>query len=340
MIEEQLKNIASRGMVRLMNQSFRIAFSFINLFVLLTLAAFAQSGSKFPERDLTFIVQSAPGGPSDFVSQLLSKPAEAILGKNLGLRYRPGASGALGMSELKNAIPDGYTIGLVAGDLSLIKSLEIADLTPHDFTPIMLVLKLPAVVAVSADSPIKSLKDLAAYQKNAKRALTFSNSGTGSIWRMAGVALANKLNFALSSVPFDGVGPAKTALLGKHVDLMVAGLGDILEETRAGRLRVLAVMSEQRISFANDIPTALEQGVSLEFGSWLGIAGPKNLDPAIQKTLYSTFKAAFDNPRVRSAYEARGYMHQSLGPDQFKKFINDQFEKLAPIARKLKEESK
>lgn len=289
------------------------------------------SSQPYPEKDLTFIVQSAPGGPSDFVGQTLSAAVEPLLGKQINVIYKPGASGSIGMSALAQAKPDGYTIGLVAGELALLKALNISDLVPDDFSAIMLVLKVPAIIAVHSDSPFKTLDDLVSHAKTASKPLTSGNAGTGSIWRLAGSAFANKAGIKIISVPFDGGGPAKTALLGKHVDMVTIGLGDVLNESKAGQIRILAMMADQRVSIAPNIPTLREQGYDLSFESWLGIAGPKNLPDPLKNRLYQDFKKAFEDPKTIAAYEKRGYVHEDLAPAAFAQFMTEQVALFKPL---------
>lgn len=289
------------------------------------------SSQPYPAKDLTFIVQSAPGGPSDFVSQTLSAAVEPLLGRQVNVVYKPGASGSIGMSALAQTKPDGYTVGLVAGELALVKALNISDLMPEDFSAIMLVLKVPAIIAVHNDSPFKTLADLVSYAKTVSKPLTSGNAGTGSIWRLAGSAFANKAGIKIVSVPFDGAGPAKIALLGKHVDMVTIGLGDVLNEAKAGQIRILGVMTDQRVSIAPEIPTLHEQGYDLFFGSWLGIAGPKNLPNPLKNRLYHDFKKAFDDPKTIIAYEKRGYVHEDLDPAHFTQFMTSQVALFKPL---------
>lgn len=289
----------------------------------------------YPARDLTFILQSAPGGASDFAAHTLSAVAEKELGQRIDIVYKPGASGAIGMGALANAKPDGYTIGWVAGELSLLEDLKIAKLHPDNFTAIALVLKVPAVLAVRADSPVLSLGDLVKQADAIGRPVTVANSGAGSVWYLAAKSFEMASGAKFTHVPYEGGGPAKVALLGGHVDVAAVSLGEVLVESKAGQVRILGVMSEKRLDIAPDVPTLREQGHDIVIGSWLGLAAPRGLPENIRDRLEQAYKNAFDDPKVIKSYADRGYVHEYLDAKAFEKFMSEQKALLSSLIKRV-----
>jgi tripartite-type tricarboxylate transporter receptor subunit TctC len=230
------------------------------------------------------------------------------------------------MLYLKNCKPDGYTIGIVPVELSMVKALGYCNLVPTDLDLLARAATFPAAVAVKKDSPFNTLEDLIKYAKAHPGKLKTGNSGTGSIWHIAAIALENATGIKLNHVPFDGASAAVAALMGGHLDMVTVSPGELKSSVDGGLLKVLMVMGDERTNVFPKVKSAVELGYDdLNVLVWLGVAAPKNLPSKVKKVLASALKEAIHSETFGTFCKNRGMTPSYLNPEKFTEFANKQF---------------
>lgn len=312
-------------------------FMFVVLAVALAAALALPAGAQvtYPVRDVTLVVQAAPGGASDYVSRLVATQVAPILGVRINVVNRVGGGGAVGMGVVKASRPDGYTIGYVPVELAMLKHLGLADLHPDDFDLIMRANVLPAGLTVHADSPYRTVADFVAAARARPGELTVGNSGPGSIWHVAAASMERATGIRVRHVPFDGAAPAVTALLGDRLAAVTVSPSEVLPHVEAGRLRTLAVMAEQRFSMMLGVPTFKEAGHNVVVMAWGGFAMPKNTPAEIRDIVFRAFRRGYTTSEVQRGLIARGIEPGFLNPEEFRKFALQQYDMFGTLMREL-----
>ena len=262
----------------------------------------AQSAQGFPSRPITLICPWPAGGPTDIVMRAMAEVAGRHLGQPVIVDNKAGANGTLGPATVAAmAKPDGYTLTQTTIGLVRLPLMQKTAFDPvRDFTYIAMLAGYIFGVSVKGDSPFKSWADVLAYAKANPGKLTYGHPGSGGSLHIGMEQMAADSGVKLTQVPYKGEAEILAAMLGGHVDLMASGTGrqDMID---AGTIRILSVWTEKRIQRLPDVPSIRELGYPYSFDSPWGIGGPKGMDPAVVKILQDAFKAALDDPSVRSA---------------------------------------
>ncbi|KQP12483.1 tripartite tricarboxylate transporter substrate binding protein [Pseudorhodoferax sp. Leaf267] len=250
--------------------------------------AFGVHAADYPSRPIELIVPVAAGGGTDIVGRAFADAAKRYLPQQpIVVMNKPGASGSVGTAEVINAKADGYKIGLIICEITIIPNLGITKHTASDVRPIARLNADPSAITVRADAPWQTVEEFLADARKRKDPVTIGNAGPGSIWHIAAAALSDKTGIAFNHVPFLGASPAVLALLGGHVDSVTVSPGEVAQHVAAGKLRTLALMADQRIrnpGFEN-VPTLKERGIDLTVSVWRGLAAPKDTPSDVVATL-------------------------------------------------------
>ena len=258
-------------------------------------AADPAGAPDYPTETVRFVVPYSAGGPTDIGARALVPCFEEALGGNWMVENMPGSAGALAMTEIANAEPDGYTIGvgsqstfvttpLIAGD---------AEYTFEDFTYAGQMMEFPSVWLVPADSPYQTMEDLLEAAESDPDGITVGTSGAQVSFSLATEQLAER-GYNFTVVPFQGTAEANTAALGGNVDARwEAADTSTLELIESGRLRPLATGAEESLEILPDVPPLSEAGIEdvLDTRTFYGVVGPEGLDPAIAETLTETLES-------------------------------------------------
>ncbi len=314
-----------------------ISVSLLVAMLVLGAAAFA-SAETFPEEEILIIVQAAPGGVSDAVGRAMAAAAEEFLGVPIAVTNITGAAGAIAMERVKESEPDGYTIGYVPVELSMVKALGYADISPDDFDLIMRVNIVPAALTVRSDAPYQTFEEFVEYAEENPGAILVGTSGTGSIWHIAGLALEEAADVQFTYVPFDGAAPSVTALLGGHITAVTCSPTEVLSGVEAGDLNILAVLGAERTPLFPDVPTALELGYDVNVLAWGGFALPKGVPSEVYDTIADAFYQAFQSERFTGIMEDWGIELSYLDGEGFAEFANQQFEMYMDLIPRALEE--
>ena len=290
--------------------------------------------NKFPEKPITLIVPFSAGGGTDLIARAMEKVSVKNLGQTLMVVNKPGGAGAIGWNELAGSSPNGYTLGIITPELislSLYSENKYHYLTSLE--PIVQVAGSSFVMIVQADAPWKNIHELIEYAKQHPRELKFSHAGIGSMPHIVGESFAKITDINIEQVPFRGASEAIIALLGNHVQITFMSSGSAKEQIKSGKVRALAVSSEQRLTDPSlaHIPTFKEQRLDVIFNNWYGVATPKGLSPEVKTELAEGLKSIVFDPEFKNSMDALGLEIQYLGPQETQEIWIADNEKLTKI---------
>jgi len=243
------------------------------------------TAAEWPERPIEIIVPYQAGGGADVMARAFASAAGNHLPQSLVVVNKPGAAGAIGWNEVIRAKPDGYKVALTAVEITFLKDLGLASFTHRDLIPIAKLNADPAVVVVRKDAPYQNIEQFLAAARQSSGTISVGNAGHGSMWHMSAAALAQKGGVTFNDVPFTGGTPALLALLGGHIDAVIASAPEVIPYVQGDKLRALGVMSAQRVKGLDNVATLREQGIDLQLGTWRGLAVPRGTPDDVVQTL-------------------------------------------------------
>jgi len=277
-----------------------------------------------------------PGGGADLIARVIAQRLTTALGQQFIVENRPGAGGSIGFRSGIKSLPDGYTLTLISGSYAANPSLYKLDYDPiGDITPIIQISREPFVVAVTPTLPVKNIEELVALAKANPGKLNFASAGQGSPSHLAAELFATRTGIRINHVPYKGGGPALTDTIGGQTDLFVSPLGTVLSHARAGKLRAIAVASNQRSAAAPDVPSVAESGIpDYEVVFWVGLVGPKGLPRPIVDRINREVMAWLKLRETGERLQADGRSSAGGTPEQFLATIKKEIELWREVARK------
>ncbi|MFI5490734.1 tripartite tricarboxylate transporter substrate binding protein [Micromonospora echinaurantiaca] len=288
------------------------------------------SSANYPEKDLTLVVHAGAGGGSDLTARTLAKEMESDLGKSIVVENRTGGGGRVGLTYLKDRPADGYSIGFIPVEVSMLGH-QGADIKPDQYTILGQVMNAPATLSVPANSPYKTFDEFIAAAKAAPGTITVSNSGAGAIWEAATLALGDAAGVTFKPVPYDGGAPAVAAGVSGEVNAVMAGVSESGAAAKDGRLRILAVMAPERVTALPDVPTAKELGVDLVVGGWGLMGAPANLPSEVKQRLADAVKKAASSQTFKDVMTKAGNTPMATSPDEAAAFAQSEFDRFGEI---------
>lgn len=255
-----------------------------------------KEGASFPTKEITAICPWSAGGGTDTIFRALSKETEAFLDTNITVTNKTGGGGAVGHGAGISAKADGYTVTMVTFELLSLPPQGLVPFTYADYDLLMRVNMDPAAITVPADAPYDTIEEFVKYAKAHPGEINIGHSGPGSVWQIAGGILAEDQGLEVKFVPYDGAAPAVTALVGNHIQAVSVSPAEVQGQVEAGSLKMLAVMSDERIGNFPDVPTLKEKGIDVSFGTWRGLAVPKGTPEEAKTVLADAFKKGMDSP--------------------------------------------
>lgn len=267
----------------------------------------------FPgNKQVSLIVPYSAGGASDTVARIYASELEQSLGTSIVVSNVTGASGAIGLEQVRNSNPDGYTIAYMPVESTMLKALGFTDLSTDDFRFIGRAMTIPAAVTVRADAPWDTFEDFVNYAKEHPGEIQVGNSGTGSIWHIAAASIEKECGVQFTHVPFDGAAPAVAALLGGNIQAVTVSPSEVKNNVDSGDFKVLCVLGESRSSVVPDVPTAQELGIDITIQGWGGFAVPKDTPQAVIDILEKASETAINSDSVKKTLADRGYEYAYL----------------------------
>ena len=252
--------------------------------------------TDFPEHGITVICPWGEGGGTDAVLRALCKTAEKYLGTTITVENKTGGAGAIGHAAIKDARPDGYTLGMITFELNSLPPQKLINFTYADYDPIIRVNADAATLTVNADAPYNTVQEFVDYCKAHPGEVSIGNSAPGSVWHIGAGLLADATGIIVNHIPFEGATGAVSAVASGQIEAVTVSLPEVKSELDAGNVKVLGIMANERPESYPDIKTFTEQGFDIEYATWRGLALPKHVNPAIKAILVDAFTQAATDP--------------------------------------------
>jgi tripartite-type tricarboxylate transporter receptor subunit TctC len=301
----------------------------------------ARAQETFPTRPVTMVVAFPPGGQADVVARPVAAALERIWRLAVPIVNRGGAAGAIGNAFVARATPDGYTLLMALSSMPLLPEAARVNgrepnYSPDMLTPITLFSADPTVLVVPAASPIRTIEDFIADVKARPGQVSYSSAGNYSALHVPMAQLAQAAGLDMLHVPFQGGGPALTALLGGQVQCLASGPGPVAPHIRNGTLRPLATWGRTRFTGLPEVPTLIEKGFAdCEFYIWVGLFAPTGTPAPVIARIREASAQAVQDPEFRRAIAASGNTLDHRDGDAFRRFFEEDAARLVRVVRAL-----
>jgi tripartite-type tricarboxylate transporter receptor subunit TctC len=293
---------------------------------------------NYPSRPVRIVVGFAPGGGTDFLARLMGQWLSERLGQQFVVENRPGAAGNIATEAVARAAPDGYTLLMIdpqpAINVTLFDKLNFDFI--RDIAPVAGIIRLPNVMVLNPSVPANTVPEFIAYAKTNPGKLNFASPGNGTGPHLAGELFKAMTGVNMVHVPYRGVAPALTDLLGGQVQVYFITTLASIDYIRAGRLRALAVTASTRSDTLPDIPIVADFVPGYEMSVWFGIVAPKNTLAEIVDQLNKEINAGLADPKIKARLADFGGTVLAGSPADFGKLIADETEKWGNVIRAAK----
>ena len=300
-------------------------------------AAFAApaAAQSYPAKPIRFVVPFPPGGSNDVLSRITAQAMTAGLGQQVVIDNRSGAGGMIGAENVVKSQPDGYSLLNVQASFAANAALRAK--MPYDpiadFAYIGMMARGPLLAVVHPSLPVKNVKDLIALARARPGQLNYGSTGTGGYNHLATELFGRMAGIRIVHVPYKGVAPALTDLMGGHTQFVMTSLPSAMTQVQAGRLKALAVGSEKRSGFMPELPTVNESGLPGYFAEfWWGIVAPSRTPPDIVNRLAQELTKVLQSAELRQRFAAEGAEPSPMGREQFAKFVANEIGRWRKVA--------
>jgi tripartite-type tricarboxylate transporter receptor subunit TctC len=289
----------------------------------------------YPSRPVRIVVPTTAGGANDIIARMIGQWLSERLGRPFVIENRPGAGNNLGTEAVVRAPADGYTLLLCgpsnATNAALYDKLNFNFI--RDIAPVASLIRQLVLLLVNPAVPAKTVPEFIAYAKANPGKLNMASAGIGHATHLYGELFTMMAEVNMVHVPYRGVAPALTDLLGGQVQVMFPGTSGAIEYVRAGTLRALAITSAERWKALPDLPTVGESVPGYEASGFFGVGAPKNTPAEIVDKLNKEINAALADPKIRSRLDDLGSVPTSMTPAEFGKLIAMETEKWGKVIR-------
>jgi tripartite-type tricarboxylate transporter receptor subunit TctC len=298
--------------------------------------AHALAQAPFPNKAIRYIVPVAPGGGSDFVGRTVTERWAVALKQGFVVDNQSGGGGTIACQATARAAPDGYTLmqGYVATHGTSPATRKLPYDAIKDFTPVGMIGGTPNVLVVGASVPVQDLKGFVAYLKANPGRLSYGSAGPGSLTHLTMELFKQQVNSFVVHIPYRGIAPAFTDLIGNQTQAMFPGLAAAVPHIRSGRVKPLAVTGLQRHPLFKDVPTLEEAGFKgFDAQQWYGVCGPAGMPAAVVKTLNDTLNSVLSAPDLREKLSIEAVEPNPMSPEQFGAFVRADIERWTQLAK-------
>ncbi|RYY72311.1 MAG: tripartite tricarboxylate transporter substrate binding protein [Comamonadaceae bacterium] len=307
---------------------------------LLAAAGFASAQAAFPSKPITMVVPFPPGGLADIVARPVAEAMSRDLGQPVVIENKGGAGGGIGMGQVAKAAPDGYTMVMALSSYSVLPEADAIIgrsqmYSYQSLRPIARFTADPTVLAVRADAPWKTVKDFVEDAKKRPGAINYGSSGNYGTMHVPMEILAQNAGLKMTHVPFTGAGPAVVALLGGQIDAVSSGPATVLQQVKAGKLRVLAHWGNGKLDALPDVPSLKQAGYNAEYAQWSGLFIPSGVPEPVAQRLRQAAKAAGNDPKVREVIGNAGSPVMFQDTPDFEKYVQNDVRRMHDVVRKI-----
>jgi tripartite-type tricarboxylate transporter receptor subunit TctC len=305
------------------------------LSAMLVVPALAQQAG---DKTVKFILPNATGSGVDAITRAVQPALAKALGHPVVVDNQPGAGGIVGLQALAKAAPDGFTLSVVSNNVVILPSVykSVPFDMPGDFTPIAVVGATPIVLVVNPQKVVaKDHKEFAALLKSKPDQFTYGSGGNGTILHLTGQQYVDEVGAQARHIPYKGVGPFVTDLIGGQIDFGTLALPSVQQHIKSGALRAIGVGGAQRTPAAPEIPTIAEQGApNYVVEAWFGVIGPKGMSAADVKRVHDALKVAFADAAVVDAMAKQGNTIAIGSAETAQQTFRSEKEKYARLVKK------
>jgi tripartite-type tricarboxylate transporter receptor subunit TctC len=298
--------------------------------------SFSGAAESYPSRPIRIIVPFPPGGGNDIVGRILAMKLGEGLGQPVVIDNRGGAGGTIGTDITAKAPPDGYTI--LVNNISLAVNHTLFAKLPYDtlkdLAPVAMIGRQPNVLVVHSAVAAKSVRELIDYARARPGEVNYGSGGVGTASHLAAEMLKLMTRAEIVHVPYKGLGPALTDLVGGRVHFIISTNASALPQIKSGKLRPLAVTTAQRSGFYPEVPTMNEAGVTgYEFSTWYGLLVPARTPAPVVERLNAEARKALAAPLVKEQFGAQGMEAASSTPQEFGAYLTSEVRKWAKVVK-------
>jgi tripartite-type tricarboxylate transporter receptor subunit TctC len=305
--------------------------------VLVFFCGIACAQSDYPNKPVRMVVGFAAGGISDVLGRAIAIPVSKQLGQQVIVENKPGAGTTIAGDFIVKSAPDGYNIWLQDITTHAINNTLYPKLpydSMKDFTFIAMVASTPLMLVVHPSTPANNVRELIQLLKSGSGKYSYGSSGNGTIVHLSAEMLKSAAGVEVLHVPYKGSNPATQAILGGEVTFVFSTMPPAISNSKAGKLRALAVTTPKRVSAAPEVPTMMEAGVpNFEIVLYSGILGPKGMDRAVARRLNAEFAKAVKSPEMAQVWQNIGADPIVMTPEEFEAATAREIAKLAPIVK-------
>jgi tripartite-type tricarboxylate transporter receptor subunit TctC len=306
--------------------------------LLLALSALAPAfAQNYPAKTVRLIVPFPPGGSTETLARMVSVKLSEMWGQQIMIDNRPGAGGIIGTELGAKAVPDGYTLLMGSGaPLTIVPGFpaKLAYDPLKDFAPIINVAAVPNVIALHPSVPARNVKELTALARARPDQLTFASNGAGSPGHLAGELLKSMTGTRITHVPYKGAAPATLAVASGETSMTFTTTTAVLPHAKAGRMKIIAVTTLQRVPQFPEYPTVAESGLAgYEAISWFGLVAPAAVAPEVVKKIHADALQVINTSDMRNRIAGLGATPIGNTPEQFRTQIRDDLAKWARIIK-------
>lgn len=295
-----------------------------------------QAQTTYPTKPVRIVVPFTPGGSSDILARAIGNELSKSMDQSFVIENVAGAGGSIGADKVAKSAADGYTllmghIGTLAVNPSLYPNLPYSPL--RDFVPVAWVARVPNVLVVNKNVPVKDLKELIAYAKSRPGSLNYSTGGNGSAAHLATEYFKMQTGTSLVHIPYRGAAPAVSDVISGQVQLIFTGAPALMGHIRSGQIRALAVSSPKRVEALPDVPTVAEvTGIKgFEADQWYGLVAPAGTPKDIIAKLNKHVNDALRSEAMKTRLNTEGAIATPTTPDEFGKLIANDIERWRPV---------
>jgi tripartite-type tricarboxylate transporter receptor subunit TctC len=289
----------------------------------------------YPTRPVRLIAAYPPGGGTDIMARLIGQSLSERLGQPFVIENRPGANGNMGTEAVVRAAPDGYTL-LLVGIVNAISATSYDKLNFNfirDITPVAAITGVPNLMVVHPSFFAKTIPEFIAYARANPGKVNMASEGIGGTGQLLGEMFKMMAGINMAHVPYRGVAPALTDLMGAQVQVIFSSMPASIPYVRSGALRALAVTTAKRSEALPEVPTVGEFLPGYEANTWYGVGVPKKTPTEIVEKLNKEINTALADPKLKARFAELGGEPMMMTPAEFEKFVVAETEKWAKVIR-------
>ncbi|GAA5236910.1 tripartite tricarboxylate transporter substrate binding protein [Verticiella sediminum] len=292
------------------------------------------AAQTYPDKPIAVVVPFPPGGPVDTLARLLAGPMSRSMGQQLVIENKAGAGGSIGAAQVARAAPDGYTLLMTASSYAMDPAIRSnLPFDPRrDMHGVVNVASGPVVLLAKTGLPVDAMDNFLALLRERPGKLSYASTGIGTVNHFAGELFKGAAGVDALHIPYNGAAPATQAILAGEVDFFFNNVLSSVPHVQSGKVKALAVTSEERWPAFPEVPTLREAGVDVAISSWYGFFAPANTPEAVMERFAQEVRKALADPQVKDRIAQLGLTIEGAGPQAFQEYVGTEIDKWTAVA--------